>query len=104
MQAIIKTGGKQYLVTENQEIKIETTDFDADKKTLEFSEVLLIADEKNIEIGQPFLKTAKVTGEVVEEFRDKKILIVKHHPKKHYRRTAGHRQNLLKVKITKIEA
>lgn len=104
MLAIIKTGGKQYIVREGQELKIEKLAFDEKKKTLEFDEVLLVADDKKTEIGQPVVKGAKVTAEVLDEIKEKKVLIVKHHPKKHYRRTQGHRQQKLLVKITKIEA
>lgn len=102
MIAIIKTGGKQYLVQENQELKVELTDFDQKTKELVFDQVFLTSDDKKISIGQPLVKDAKVTAEVIGEVRGKKILIVKHHPKKHYRRTIGHRQNYLQVKIKKI--
>lgn len=104
MLAVIKTGGKQYIVTENQELKVELLDFDEKSKKVSFEEVLLIADDKNISIGQPILEKAKVTAEVLESVKAKKIIILKHHPKKHYTRKAGHRQKYLKVKILKIEA
>jgi large subunit ribosomal protein L21 len=104
MLAVIKTGGKQYIVKENQELKVEKLEFDEKKKTVEFAEVLLTADDKKITIGQPLVEKAKVIAEVLGEVKAAKVRVVKHHPKKHYRRTAGHRQQYLKVKITKIEA
>ncbi len=104
MLAVIRTGGKQYIVKEGQELKVEKLPFDKKNKTVEFDEVLLISDDNKTQIGQPTLKDAKVAAEVLEEVKEKKVLIVKHHPKKHYRRTQGHRQQKLKVKITKIEA
>lgn len=104
MLAIIKTGGKQYLVQENQELKVELRDFDEKTKKIVFDEVLLVSNDKKTEIGQPTVNDAKVTAEVLEEIKATKVRIIKHHPKKHYRRQAGHRQRYLKVKITKIEA
>jgi len=104
MLAVIKTGGKQYIVKENQELKVELLDFDETKKTLVFEEVMLIADDKKVSIGQPTIAGAKVSAEVLDTVKADKVVIIKHHPKKHYRRKAGHRQQYLKVKITKIEA
>lgn len=103
MIAIIKTGGKQYLIQENQELKVELTDFDEKSKELVFDQVLLTSNDQKTTVGEPLVKDAKVTAEVLGEVRGKKILVVKHHPKKHYRRTQGHRQNYLHIKIKKIE-
>lgn len=104
MLAVIRTGGKQYIVKEGQELKVELLDFDEKKKIVTFEEVLLTSDDKKTNIGQPLVKDAKVTAEVLDTIKDKKVVIVKHHPKKHYRRKQGHRQQYLKVKINKIEA
>jgi len=106
MIAIIKTGGKQYLVSEDQEINVELLDFDDKTKKILFDQVLLVSDSegKNVKIGQPILSGAKVTASVLDTVKGDKVRIVKHHPKKHYRRQAGHRQKYLKVKIIKIEA
>jgi len=103
MLAVIKTGGKQYLVKENQELLVELMDFDPKKKILTFDDVLLISDDKKTEIGQPVLKEARVTAEVVETVKGDKIEIIKYQPKKRYRRHAGHRQQYLKILIKKIE-
>ena len=104
MLAIIRTGGKQYIVKEGQELKVEKLVFDDKKNTVDFNEVLLVTTDKKTIIGQPLVEKAKVTAEVLEEVKAKKVRVVKHHPKKHYRRTQGHRQQYLKVKISKIEA
>ncbi|MFH1620941.1 MAG: 50S ribosomal protein L21 [Patescibacteria group bacterium] len=101
MFAVIKTGGKQYLVKEGESLKIEK--IDADKgKSVDF-EVLLVSDEegKDVKIGTPIL-TGKVTGEVVEHGRAKKISVVKYKPKVRYKKRVGHRQQFTKVKITKL--
>lgn len=104
MLAVIKTGGKQYIVKENQELKVELLDFDEKKKELVFEEVLLIGDDKKISLGSPLVAGAKVKAEVIDTVKADKVTIIKHQAKKHYRRKAGHRQRYLKVKITKIEA
>lgn len=104
MLAIIRTGGKQYIVKEDQELKVELLPFDEKTKKIAFEDVLLVDDGKKINIGQPQVKGAKVSADVLETVKAKKVTIIKHHPKKHYRRKQGHRQQYLKVKITKIEA
>lgn len=104
MFAIIKTGGKQYQVTEGQELKVEKLDIE-DGKTFE-PEVMLVADEegKDVKIGKPFVAGAKVTAKVLEQGRDKKVSIIKYKPKSRYRRNVGHRQPFTKIKIEKISA
>lgn len=99
--AVIKTGGKQYKVSENKIIKIEKLKSEKGKK-VEF-ETLLIADAdgKNLALGQPSLKE-KVKGEVVEHGQGKKISVVKYKNKTRYLRNKGHRQLYTKVKITSI--
>ncbi|MBR2833067.1 MAG: 50S ribosomal protein L21 [Bacilli bacterium] len=98
MNAVIKTGGKQYYVTENAEIYIEKLDVkDGDKVT--FDQVLML-DGK---VGNPYVKGAVVTGEVIKNGKNKKIRIFKYTNKsKSSRKTQGHRQPYTKVKITKI--
>ncbi|MFN3301527.1 MAG: 50S ribosomal protein L21 [Patescibacteria group bacterium] len=103
MLAVIKTGGKQYLVKEGDIIKIEKIEGKVGKK-ISFDEVLLLADEKGekVEIGQPIIKKVKVKAEILEQGKDKKILVVKYKPKTRYRRKKGHRQPYTKVKILEI--
>lgn len=101
--AIIKTGGKQYKVKEGDSLKIEKLDKKIGDKVI-FDEVLLISDKegKEIKIGNPFIGSAKVQGEVIECGKNKKVEVVKYKSKTRYKRTLGHRQNYTKVKITKI--
>jgi len=97
--AIIKTGGKQYKVAEGQDLKIEKLEKNqGDKITFE---TLLIADEKDLQIGKPSLGE-QVSAEVIEQGRAKKIMVVKFKNKTRYTRNNGHRQPFTKVKITAI--
>jgi large subunit ribosomal protein L21 len=103
MLAVIKTGGKQYLIKEGDVLIIEKLGKESGQ-TIIFDEVLLLVDEKSkkIEIGNPFLKTVSVKAEVLEEGRAKKILVVKYKPKIRYHKKRGHRQPYTKIKITEI--
>jgi len=100
--AVIKTGGKQYLVSEGDVLEIERVAAD-EKGALVFTEVLLIGDEAGVKLGAPAIEGAKVLAELVEDFRDDKVIVFKMNRRKRYRKTQGHRQNKSKVKITKIE-
>lgn len=104
MYAVIKTGGKQYRVEEGESLKVEKIDLELGK-TVEL-EVLMIADEegKDVKVGTPTLKGAKVTAKVLEQGRAKKVEVVKYKPKSRYTRRNGHRQPFTKIEITKISA
>jgi large subunit ribosomal protein L21 len=105
MYAVIATGGKQYRVQPGETIKIEKLDGVAEKGTVEFDQVLLVADGAEVKIGAPTLNGAKVTGEVlVAEGKGEKLLIYKYRRRKGYRRKTGHRQLFTAVKITNISA
>lgn len=101
--AVIKTGGKQYKVTEGQTLKIEKIEEEVGKK-INLAEVLLVSDDKGkeVQIGTPFLESAKVEAEVLEQAKDKKVTVIKYKAKTRYKRTLGHRQHFTKIKITKI--
>jgi large subunit ribosomal protein L21 len=101
MFAVIKTGGKQFRVQEGDLLDVEKLDLEEGKKVT-FDHVLLIEDDKNTLIGTPVVEKAQVVGEVVESFKDKKVLVFKKKRRKQYRKTAGHRQMLTRVKIEKI--
>ncbi len=101
MYAVIKTGGKQYRVEEGDVLRIEKIEVGVGE-TLEFDEVLLVANGDDIKIGQPLVEGAKVSAEVVAQGRHKKIRIVKLRRRKHSRTTQGHRQWFTEVKITGI--
>ena len=97
MKAIIKTGGKQYYVTEGDKIYVEKLDVEAGAKVT-FDEVLFV----NGKVGNPTIKGASVEAEVIKNGRAKKILVFKYRPKKKYRKTQGHRQPYTLVEIKKI--
>ena len=102
--AVIKTGGKQYKVSEGGLVYIEKM-----KETLKkgdkivFDKVLLVDDGKDTTIGAPYITGAKVNGEVVEAGRERKVLVVKYKQKSRYLKRNGHRQPYLKVKIISIK-
>ena len=98
MKAIFITGGKQYLVNENDEIYVEKLDVEAGKQ-VEFSEVLYVDGI----VGEPFVKGAKVIAEVLKQGKAKKIKVFKYKAKKKYRKTQGHRQPYSKLVIKTIE-
>lgn len=101
MFAVIKTGGKQYLVSPGDKIKVEKLDTEEGKK-ITFKEVLLLVNEKDTKIGTPFVKGAKVEAKVLKQDRDKKVTILKYKPKKRYQVKKGHRQPFTEVEILKI--
>ncbi|MBA3979668.1 MAG: 50S ribosomal protein L21 [Alcanivorax sp.] len=101
MYAVIKTGGKQYRVEEGDVLRIEKLEIGTGE-SVEFDQVLLVADGDKVTVGQPLVDGAKVTAEVVEQGRHKKIRIVKFRRRKHYRKQQGHRQWFTEVKITGI--
>ena len=101
--AIIRTGGKQYRAQPGDQLTIERLDGDAGTR-LSFDEVLLLRDGDRIEVGQPVVAGARVLATVVQQTRDKKVLIHKHKKRKKYRVTRGHRQYITRVRIDSIES
>ena len=101
MNAVIKTGGKQYRVSEGDKLNVETLAGEPGDE-FELGEVLMIHDGDSVEVGKPTVEGAKVTAKVIEQGRGKKINIVKFKRRKHYRRQMGHRQNYTRVEITGI--
>ena len=101
MYAIIESCGKQYKVSEGDVVFFEKLDTEEGKKVT-FKDVVLVYDDKKVEVGAPYVKGAKVEGKVVEHGKGKKIVVYKYKAKKNYRRTQGHRQPFTKVEITKI--
>ncbi len=99
--AVIKTGGKQYKVAEGQTISIEKLEGENDAK-ITFDQILAIGGDK-VEVGMPLVAKAAVVGKRVENFKDKKIRIVKFKSKSKYLRINGHRQQKTKVLIEKIQ-
>jgi large subunit ribosomal protein L21 len=100
--AVIKSGGQQYLVRENQLVEVEKISGQKGDK-LSLGEVLLIKG-KAVLLGKPVLKKARVRAEILEQFKAKKIRIAKFRAKSRYRLTKGHRQQKTKVRILKISS
>lgn len=103
MLAIIKTGGKQYIVSPKQKIRIEKLEGKEGGK-VEFKEVLLFENDKIIEIGKPLIKGAKVTGTIVKQGRTDKVIVFKYKAKKRQQTKKGHRQAFTEVEIKEIIA
>lgn len=102
MLAVIKTGGKQYLVSPKDKIKIEKIDKKEGAK-ITFDRVLLLEKQKKVQIGTPFLKGVKVKGKILKQGKEEKKIIFKYKPKTRQKKKKGHRQPFTEVKITKIE-
>ncbi len=100
--AVIKTGGKQYIVRKGDVVTIEKLVHETDK--ISFDQVLLIADEKKAVIGQPIIKGATVAATVVEEGKGEKKLVFRYKAKTRSKKKKGHRQPFTKVKIDSISA
>lgn len=103
MYAIIQTGGKQYRVSEGDVISVEKLDAAAGE-AVSFDQVLTVVKDDSVQVGKPYLASAKVTAKVVDHGKGKKILVFKYKAKSNYRRRQGHRQPFTKVVIEKIEA
>tara|TARA_B100001121_G_C18119485_1_gene358297 strand:- start:26 stop:451 length:426 start_codon:yes stop_codon:yes gene_type:complete len=99
--AIIETGGKQYKVSASNILKVEKLNIVKGKK-VEFKKVLLVNDDKNTEVGNPTVEGALVEGLVLDNIKDKKILVFKKRRRQNSRKKYGHRQHLSKIQITKI--
>ncbi len=103
MYAIIKTGGKQFKVSEGDIIKIEKLLAD-EKEKVSFDEVLMIGGDGEIKAGTPTIEGASVEGTILKNGKGKKIIVFKFKSKKNYRKKQGHRQPYTQVKIDKINA
>ncbi|EPB99988.1 50S ribosomal protein L21 [Litchfieldella anticariensis FP35 = DSM 16096] len=103
MYAVIKSGGKQYRVQEGQTLKLEKLEVPTGE-TLEFDQVLLVADGGDVKVGAPLVDGAKVAAEVVSHGRGDKVTILKFRRRKHHMKRQGHRQWFTEVKITGISA
>jgi len=100
MYAVIKTGGKQYRVSEGDVLRVEKLDVEGE--TVVFEDVLLIANDGQIDVGTPLLDGARVEASIMSAGRGRKVEIIKFRRRKHYMRRQGHRQSYTEVKITGI--
>ena len=102
MYAIIEACGKQYKVVEGDVVFFEKLDVEEGKKVT-FDKVMLVSDDKEVKVGNPYVKGVKVEGKVVSHGKGKKIIVFKMKPKKNERKKQGHRQPYTKVEITAIK-
>ena len=101
MYAIVETGGKQYRVENGSHLQVESLAGDVGG-TVELSDVRLVHGDNGLVVGQPLVKGAKVTAEIVDQGRTRSIMVFKKQRRKNYRRTKGHRQGFTKLRITGI--
>jgi len=103
MYAVIKTGGKQYRLSEGDTVRVETLDAE-EGASVEFDNILMVADGDNITVGAPYVEGGKVVAKVKAHGRHKKIEIIKFNRRKHYDKRTGHRQNYTELEVTSIQA
>ena len=101
MYAVIKTGGKQYRVSPGDKLRVESLAV-AEGESVDFDQILMVSDGKNVSVGNPHVSDAVVTGKVVKHGRGDKVRIVKFRRRKHHRKQMGHRQNYTELEIVSI--
>ena len=104
MFAVIKTGGKQYKVSEGDTLDIELLSLDDKATEATVSDVLLVGDGEKVTVGKPLVDGASVKLELVDRIKAKKVVAYKFKRRKGYHRTVGHRQKLQRVKVASIKA
>jgi large subunit ribosomal protein L21 len=101
MYAIIKTGGKQYKVSEGDLVRVEKLNAEIGD-TVEFDEVLMVKSDDDIKVGAPLVENAKVSATVKDQAKNKKVIVFKYRPKKGSKTKQGHRQPYTLVEINNI--
>ncbi len=101
MFAVVKTGGKQYKVSEGDVIQVEKLEGEVGA-AVTLDQVLMVGENEDVQVGTPMLDGNQVTAEITEQLKDKKIIVFKKKRRKNYRRKNGHRQLVTRLKITKI--
>lgn len=101
--AVVKTGGKQYILEPGGEVKIEKIKGKEEGDKVVFDRVLLYENGGEVRVGEPFLEKAKVKGVITEKGKGEKITVLKFKSKTHQKRKTGHRQPYMRVRIEKIE-
>lgn len=103
MYAVIKTGGKQYRVSQGDKLRIESLQA-AEGESITIDDILMIGEGENVTIGSPMVANASVNATVLSHGRGKKVTIIKFRRRKHHRKQMGHRQNFTELEITGINA
>jgi large subunit ribosomal protein L21 len=101
MYAVIRTGGKQYRVHEDQILRVEKLD-STEGSQVEFDDILMYSDGETITLGNPKVENASVKANILEQGKDKKVLVFKYKRRKGYRKMRGHRQHYTEIKIESI--
>ena len=101
--AIVESGGRQYRAEEGQSFSVEKLPYEVGEQ-IELSNVLLLANDAGVQVGQPTVPGASVKATVVDQYRGKKIFVWKYKPKKRYRRRSGHRQSYTRLRVDEIVA
>jgi large subunit ribosomal protein L21 len=101
--AVVETGGRQYRMSAGRNVRVNRLEAEQGQQ-VEFEHVLLIGGDGETKIGKPFVPGAKVIATVVDQGREKKIIVLKFKPKRRYRRKAGHRQHYTQVLVNEIIA
>jgi len=101
MYAIIESGGKQYKAAPGGTIEVDRLHID-EGTSIDFDQVLLVADEDDVKVGTPTIKGAIVKATVLEHFKGRKIIVFKYIPKERYRRKKGHRQQYTRLQIDEV--
>lgn len=101
--AVIKTGGKQYLIKPGTKVKLEKLS-GTEGETINFPDVLLLTDDQGsqLSVGAPLVKAAQITGKILKQGRARKIRVVKYKSKTRYKKVHGHRQHFTEVEFNKI--
>jgi len=102
MFAVIKTGGKQYKVKSGDVLSVEKLGVSEGSK-ITFDEVVIVGEGEDVKVGTPNIEGAVVSAEVLEQFKDDKVIVFKKKRRHNYRRLKGHRQNLTTIKISEIK-
>ena len=102
MYAVVKTGGKQYKIKTGETLRVEKIPGDVGQ-SVDFDQVLMLADGEQVHIGQPLVENAAVKGHIVEQGKARKIIVFKYKRRKRYRRKQGHRQPYTAIMIDSIE-
>ena len=101
MYAIVESGGRQYRAEEGHTFSVEKLPYEVGEQ-IELSNVLLLANENDVKVGQPAVEGVSVKATVVDQYRGKKIFVWKYKPKKRYRNRKGHLQSYTRLRIDEI--
>lgn len=101
MYAIVESGGRQYRAEEGHTFSVEKLPYEVGEQ-IELNNVLLLANDNDVKVGQPAVEGVSVKATVVDQYRGKKIFVWKYRPKKRYRNRKGHRQSYTRLRIDEI--